>query len=106
MQKNFITTWRAAITRFLHRFGRILGLDRGLSISCFGSYIGDSINAIMSTVAEIGVMSKLGGGTSGYFGDIRPRGSNITNNGKSNGSFAFTKLFEATIDTISQGTSP
>ena len=81
------------------------GLDRGLSISCFGSYIGDSINAIMSTVAEIGVMSKLGGGTSGYFGDIRPRGSNSTNNGKSNGSFAFTKLFEATIDTISQGTS-
>ena len=81
------------------------GLDRGLSISCFGSYIGDSINAIMSTVAEIGVMSKLGGGTSGYFGDIRPRGSNITNNGKSNGSFAFTKLCEATIDTISQGTS-
>ncbi|MDP8163061.1 ribonucleoside-diphosphate reductase subunit alpha [Pasteurella skyensis] len=81
------------------------GLDRGLPISCFGSYIGDSIADIMSTVAEVGMMSKTGGGTSAYFGDIRPRGSNISNNGKSDGSFNFSKLFDTTIDVISQGTS-
>lgn len=81
------------------------GLSRGLPISCFGSYIGDSVSDIMSTTAEVGMMSKIGGGTSAYFGDIRPRGSAITNNGVSDGSFAFTKIFEAVIDTINQGSS-
>ncbi|WP_439257385.1 ribonucleoside-diphosphate reductase subunit alpha [Lonepinella sp. BR2271] len=81
------------------------GLDRGLPISCFGSYIGDSIHEIMVTTAEVGMMSKIGGGTSAYFGDIRPRGSVIKNNGKSDGSFNFTKLFDTVIDVISQGTS-
>lgn len=81
------------------------GLDCGLPISCFGSYIGDSIHEIMETTAEVGMMSKIGGGTSGYFGDIRPRGSAIKNNGKSDGSFNFSKLFDTVIDVISQGTS-
>ncbi|MDE3996218.1 ribonucleoside-diphosphate reductase subunit alpha [Glaesserella parasuis] len=81
------------------------GLDRGLPISCFGSYIGDSIHEIMVTTAEVGMMSKIGGGTSAYFGDIRPRGSLIKNNGKSDGSFNFSKLFDTVIDVISQGTS-
>ena len=81
------------------------GLDRGLPISCFGSYIGDSIHEIMETTAEVGMMSKIGGGTSGYFGDIRPRGSSIRNNGKSDGSFNFSKLFDTVIDVISQGPS-
>lgn len=81
------------------------GLDRGLPISCFGSYIGDSIHEIMVTTAEVGMMSKIGGGTSAYFGDIRPRGSVIKNNGKSDGSFNFSKLFDTVIDVISQGTS-
>lgn len=81
------------------------GLDRGLPISCFGSYIGDSIHEIMTTTAEVGMMSKIGGGTSAYFGDIRPRGSVIKNNGKSDGSFNFSKLFDTIIDVISQGTS-
>ena len=81
------------------------GLNRGLPISCFGSYIGDSINDIMFTTSEVGVMSKVGGGTSAYFGHIRPRGAKITNNGKSDGSFNFTKLFDTVIDVISQGTA-
>lgn len=81
------------------------GLERGLPISCFGSYIGDSIHDIMATTAEVGMMSKIGGGTSAYFGDIRPRGSVIKNNGKSDGSFNFSKLFDTVIDVISQGTS-
>ena len=81
------------------------GLERGLPISCFGSYIGDSIQEIMTTTAEVGMMSKIGGGTSAYFGDIRPRGSVIKNNGKSDGSFNFSKLFDTIIDVISQGTS-
>lgn len=81
------------------------GLDRGLPISCFGSYVPDSVEGIMYTVGEVGMMSKFGGGTSGYFGHIRGRGSHIKNNGTSNGSFPFVKMFDTTIDTISQGST-
>jgi ribonucleoside-diphosphate reductase alpha chain len=79
------------------------GLDRGLPISCFGSYIGDSMEAILDTHAEVGMMTKVGGGTSGYFGDIRPRGAAITNNGTSNGSYPFAQLFDKIITVVSQG---
>jgi len=79
------------------------GLDRGLPISCFGSYMEDNIESILYTQAEVGEMTKRGGGTSGYFGELRPRGSQITNNGKSNGSYSFTELFDTIINVISQG---
>jgi ribonucleoside-diphosphate reductase alpha chain len=79
------------------------GLDRGLPISCFGSYIGDSMDSILYTHAEVGMMTKVGGGTSGYFGDIRPRGAQITNNGKSNGTAPFASLFDKIINVVSQG---
>lgn len=79
------------------------GLERGLPISCFGSHIEDNIESILYTQSEVGQMTKLGGGTSGYFGDLRPRGSPITNNGKSNGSYSFTELFDTEINVISQG---
>jgi ribonucleoside-diphosphate reductase alpha chain len=79
------------------------GLDRGLPISCFGSHIEDNIESILYTHAEVGQMTKLGGGTSGYLGDLRPRGAPITNNGKSNGSYSFTELFDTAINVISQG---
>ena len=79
------------------------GLDRGLPISCFGSHIEDNMESILYTQAEVGQMTKLGGGTSGYFGDLRPRGAPITNNGKSNGSYSFTKLFDTEINVVSQG---
>jgi ribonucleoside-diphosphate reductase alpha chain len=79
------------------------GLDRGLPISCFGSYMEDNTESILYTQAEVGEMTKLGGGTSGYFGELRPRGAPITNNGKSNGSYSFTELFDTEINVISQG---
>jgi len=79
------------------------GLDRGLPISCFGSHIEDDMDSILYTHAEVGKMTQLGGGTSGYLGDLRPRGAPITNNGKSNGSHSFTRLFDTAINVISQG---
>lgn len=79
------------------------GKDRGMSISCFGSYIEDNLSSILYTSSEVGMMSKFGGGTSGYFGNIRPRGSEITDNGQTSGSVHFMKLFEQMTDTVSQG---
>ena len=79
------------------------GLDRGLPISCFGSYFEDTMTSILDTHAEVGMMTKVGGGTSGYFGDIRPRGASITNNGTSNGTYPFAQLFDKVINVVSQG---
>jgi ribonucleoside-diphosphate reductase alpha chain len=77
--------------------------ERGLPTSCFGSWCGDSIPDILFTMSEIGVMSKLGGGTSVSLSPLRPRGSKITNNGETSGAVHFTRLFEQATDVISQG---
>ena len=79
------------------------GKKRGLPVSCFGSNIGDNIESILFTQAEVGEMSKMGGGTSGYFGNIRERGAYITDNGQAPGAVHFMNLFESVVDNISQG---
>ncbi|MHC8516802.1 ribonucleoside-diphosphate reductase subunit alpha [Sporosarcina sp. ITBMC105] len=81
------------------------GTARGLPISCFGSHIEDNMGDILYAQAEVGMMSKFGGGTSGYFGALRHRGAPITNNGKSSGAVHFMKLFESIIDVVSQGST-
>lgn len=81
------------------------GTNKGLPISCFGSHIEDNMGGILHTQAEVGIMSKFGGGTSGYFGDLRHRGAAITDNGKSSGAVHFMKLFESIIDVVSQGST-
>jgi ribonucleoside-diphosphate reductase, alpha subunit len=59
----------------------------------------------MDTASEVGVMNKVGGGASGYFGHIRPRGSVVKDNGTSDGTFNFAKLYDTIINVISQGTT-
>ena len=81
------------------------GLHRGLPISCYGSYIEDDSASILFTASEVGMMTKLGGGTSAYFGKLRPRGAPIRDNGSSNGSFSFAKLFDRMIEVFSQGST-
>lgn len=79
------------------------GKKRGMPVSCFGSHVEDNIESILYTQAEVGEMSKMGGGTSGYFGNLRPRGSDVTDNGKAPGAVHFMNLFESVVDNISQG---
>jgi ribonucleoside-diphosphate reductase alpha chain len=81
------------------------GKQRGLPVSCFGSNIGDNIESILFTQAEVGEMSKMGGGTSGYFGNIRHRGAEITDNGHAPGAVHFMNLFQSVVDNISQGST-
>ena len=81
------------------------GTNRGLPISCFGSHIADTMESILSTQAEVGMMTKNGGGTSAFFGKVRPRGSKIRDNGESHGSVHFMQLFENLITVVSQGST-
>jgi ribonucleoside-diphosphate reductase alpha chain len=80
-------------------FGRV----RGLPISCFGSYIPDTMTGILGKLSEVGIMTKCGGGTSGYFGDLRGRGSEISSGGASTGSVHFMELYDKLMNVVSQG---
>lgn len=100
-KENLQKGWYSLSTPIWTNFGN----NRGLPISCFGSHIEDTIESILYTQAEVGVMSKYGGGTSAYFGDVRPRGATITGNGESSGSVHFMQLFDSIVEIISQGRS-
>ncbi|MEL6802329.1 MAG: ribonucleoside-diphosphate reductase subunit alpha [Bacteroidota bacterium] len=80
-----------------------MGTERGLPISCFNVYVPDNIEGITHKLGEVIMQTKIGGGTSGYFGELRERGSVVTDNGKSSGAVSFMKLFDTAMDTISQG---
>jgi len=79
------------------------GRKRGLPISCFGSCIPDTMEGIMEKVSEVAVMTKHGGGTSAYFGDVRARGNAISSGGESTGSVHFMELFDKLMNVVSQG---
>ena len=79
------------------------GKERGLPISCFGSNVDDDMGNILYTQSEVGMMSKLGGGTSGYFGHIRHRGAAVKDNGVASGAVHIMQLFESMVDVVSQG---
>ena len=81
------------------------GNKRGLPVSCFGSCCDDKMESILSKVAEVGTMSKMGGGTSGYFGGLRERGAKISVGGESSGPVHFMELFSTIADVISQGSA-
>lgn len=98
-KENFKKGWYSLSTPVWSNFGT----DRALPISCFGSTPSDSMDSILYTASEVGMMTKLGGGTSAYFGDLRCRGSEIKNNGKSSGAVHFMQLFDKMMQVISQG---
>lgn len=82
-----------------------MGTERGLPISCSNITISDSMSSISSKLSEVMMQTKLGAGTSGYFGNLRGRGAAITNNGVSSGSVSFMELFNTTMNVVSQGST-
>lgn len=80
-----------------------MGTQRGLPISCFNVHVPDNIEGITHKLGEVIMQTKIGGGTSAYFGELRHRGTAVTDNGKSSGSVSFMKLFDAAMDVVSQG---
>lgn len=81
------------------------GNKRGLPVSCFGSYITDKMESILDKASEVGIMSKMGGGTSGYFGDLRERGAKISVGGESSGAVHFMEIYDKVASVISQGSA-
>ena len=79
-----------------------VGTGRGSGISCFNTHVSDSIESIVRANAEVGMLCKIGGGTSGYFGEIRPSGSSISTGGETYGAVHFMQMFDTTKNVISQ----
>lgn len=75
---------------------------RALPISCYTSYAEDTMEGILYANAEVGMMSKQGGGTAMYLGDIRPRGSKISTGGTADGPVHFAKLTDTIVDIAKQ----
>ena len=92
--------WYSLSSPIWSNFGR----NRGLPISCFGSYIADRLDEIAGTkIAEVSMMTKTGGGTSAFFGALRGRGQPISSGGESTGSVHFMELYEKLMNIVSQG---
>jgi ribonucleoside-diphosphate reductase alpha chain len=78
------------------------GKAKGLPISCYGSNVDDSLDSILNAGREIGMMSKYGGGTSVYLGNIRPRGTNISTGGHADGPIHYAKIYDTVVDVCKQ----
>jgi ribonucleoside-diphosphate reductase alpha chain len=81
------------------------GNARGLPVSCFNSHVSDNMESILEKVGEVGMMSKYGGGTSGFFGELRGRGTSISAGGESSGPVHFMELFDKVASVVSQGSA-
>jgi len=97
--KNLASGWYSLSTPVWVNFGK----NKGLPISCFGTQLQDDTFDILRGAAEVGAMSKVGGGTATYFGNLRPRGAKISSGGETNGAVSMMELYNTTTNVISQG---
>jgi ribonucleoside-diphosphate reductase alpha chain len=82
-----------------------MGTPKGMPVSCSGQYIDDSIDGFYSGYKETALLTKHGFGTSGYLGDIRPRGARISSGGKASGILPVVRHFVQDMRDVAQGTS-
>ena len=80
-----------------------MGTDRGLPISCYGIDTPDSIRGIGLTNAELMRLTSKGGGVGIGLSRIRPRGTEIAGNGKSEGVVPWAKIYDSSIIATNQG---
>ena len=78
------------------------GKQKGLPISCYGSNVDDNLDSILNAGREIGMMSKYGGGTSVYLGNIRPRGAEISTGGTADGPVHYARIYDTVVDVCKQ----
>ena len=80
-----------------------LGTERGLPISCYGTYVPDSIDGIFQHYHEVAMLTKNGGGVGSYWGNIRARGTAIKGNGKSEGVVPWLAVEDRVALSVGQG---
>ena len=79
------------------------GSKRGMPISCFLNYVGDSREGLTGHYTENAWLASVGGGIGGYWGHIRSDGTMTSGGSQSSGSIPFLHVVDAEILAFSQG---
>lgn len=93
IKKGYFLLPTPAITNFLH--------PTETAISCFGGLVGDNVESILFSDAEVGMLSKMGGGTALKL-NIREKGAPITGGGRADGVMRFVERIQDTTTYINQ----
>ena len=81
------------------------GTTRGLPISCFLNYVGDSIEKLNEHNAENSWLASRGGGIGGYWGDVRSNGVATSRGSRSTGAIPFMHWIDSQMLAFNQGTT-
>lgn len=79
------------------------GTNRGMSVSCSGNIMPNSINGIYEAKREIAVLTKNSFGTASYVGGIQPRGTLTSKGQKSAGVLPVIKGVVQDMEYVAQG---
>lgn len=79
------------------------GTKRGMPISCFLNYVGDSREGLTGHYTENAWLASIGGGIGGYWGHVRSDGVNTSGGSQSSGSIPFLHVVDSEILAFSQG---
>lgn len=101
-RKFFDIMWSGRLSPASPALGNT-GTQRGMSVSCSGQVVGDSVNSYYTNLRRTALLSQNGFGTSADFSSIRPRGSKISRGGKANGAVPVIDQFFDTAGKIRQG---
>lgn len=91
--------WLSASTPVLSN----TGTERGLPVSCAENIIHDSVNGFYEGLRELAILTKNGFGTASYLGDIRCRGSLISDGNKASGLVPVFEDFVKMSQKVTQG---
>ena len=101
-QKFFDLLWEGRLSPASPALGNT-GTKRGMTVSCSGQVVGDSVDSYYTNLRRTALLSQNGFGTSADFSSIRPRGSKISRGGKANGAVPVMEQFFDTAGKIRQG---
>ena len=79
------------------------GTNRGMPISCFLNYVGDSREGLTGHYTENAWLASIGGGIGGYWGHVRSDGVSTSGGSQSSGSIPFLHVVDSEIMAFSQG---
>jgi len=79
------------------------GSKRGMPISCFLNYVGDSREGLTGHYTENAWLASVGGGIGGYWGHVRSDGTKTSGGSQSSGSIPFLHVVDSEILAFSQG---
>lgn len=82
---------------------RNAGTKKGMNHACFILPISDDMESITTTLKDMIILFKHGGGCGINFSKLRPNNSLLTNGGTSSGVISFMKLFDTATEVVKQG---